>query len=449
MKKILLVFLLAFSLSLLSFKTVYAMEEGVYNTFKKTNGEYCIYETKNGDSIKLEKREGKTEYRVVLNNTKKLYIEIGGKAFAFVDFFESSSYYFFYGACYREIDTYSRDALKPYIIRMNKDLNDPKLHLDERENIGNTPYYTTMMEFGADNLIVSELYNGVLNGITYNGLYVIHRMDKDLNVIKSIETANSEITLSVAYDLIDIKDARNNHEYLDNEFNIVDSYKREETKNGYFELLTDTIVNGTYYDIGSIISTPGVYVLEDGYHERKTITLNPTIKLTGEMEGDYYKESVTYQVSGGTVDINSENANLNGTIYKPGSYTLRVRGIDGYVTQKNFVILPEFLTPIENNTLNVGDTIRFTGSGILNGTMIDSGYTIKEPGKYTFYLLAGDKVIDEIKFNVPQVIVTKEAKNNIYIVYVVIGLIILGAIIAVLVIGKKKNNHEENNQLLP
>ena len=120
-----------------------------------------------------------------MNNTKKLYIEIGGKALAFVSFFESSSYYFFYGACYREIDTYSRDALKPYIIRMNKDLNDPKLHLDERENIGNTPYYTTMMVFihGQEDTFVPK-YMGLEN-------YEACGSEKELKLFDGAEHARS------------------------------------------------------------------------------------------------------------------------------------------------------------------------------------------------------------------------------------------------------------------
>ena len=442
MKKIII-----FTLLLLSFFTLSpiskAEDVGNWTVFKKSSGESFVYETKNGDTVKLEKKVDETKYRFVLNNNKKLYIDIENKAFAFVNFFESSTYFFLYGACYREIDQYSKDAYKPYIIRMNKDLSNSLLHMDLREDIGNSPYYTSMMEFGADNLIVSEIYNGTFNGITYNGLYVIHSFDKDLNIKSSIDVANSEVTLSVAYDCIDIKDARNNHIYFDENFNRLDSYKREETIEGYFELLTDTIVNDEYFPVGSIFSNPGVYVLEDGYHERKVISLNPKITLSGNMEGEFYKESVSYLVSGGMVEINGEAVNLNGTIYKPGSYTMKVKGIDGYLTQKTFIILPEFLTPIENNTLNVGDTLKFTGNGILNGTIIDSGYTITEPGSYTFYLLAGDRVIDEIKFSVPKVTVTNETKNYIYIIYISVGIVVLIIISVVLLVGKKKHKKEE------
>ncbi|MBR4237690.1 hypothetical protein IKQ02_04595 [bacterium] len=445
MKKIIIFTLLILSF-LISAPISKAEDVGTWNVFKKTNGESFIYETKNGDTVKLEKKINETKYRFVLNNNKKLYIDIENKAFSFVNFFESSSYFFLYGACYREIDQFSKDAYKPYIIRMNKDLSNSLLHMDLREDIGNSPYYTSMMEFGADNLIVSEIYNGTFNGITYNGLYVIHSFDEDLNITSSIDVGDSEVTLSVAYDCIDIKDARNNHMYFDGSFNRLDSYKREETIEGYFELLTDTIVNDEYYPIGSIFSNPGVYVLEDGYHERKVISLNPKITLTGEMQDEYYKESVSYQVSGGIVEINGETCNLNGTIYKPGSYTMKVKGIDGYLTQKTFIILPEFLTTIENNTLNVGDTLKFTGSGILNGTIIESGYTITEPGNYTFYLLAGDKVIEEIKFSVPKVTVTTETKNNVYIIYICVGIAVLIAIAVILLTSKKKPKPTENEQ---
>ncbi len=445
MKKIIIFTLLILSF-LISSPISKAEDVGTWNVFKKSNGESFVYETKNGDTVKLEKKVDETKYRFVLNNNKKLYIDIENKAFSFVNFFESSSYFFLYGACYREIDQFSKDAYKPYIIRMNKDLSNSLLHMDLREDIGNSPYYTSMMEFGADNLIVSEIYNGTFNGITYNGLYVIHSFDEDLNITSSIDVGDSEVTLSVAYDCIDIKDARNNHMYFDGSFNRLDSYKREETIEGYFELLTDTIVNDEYYPVGSIFSNPGVYVLEDGYHERKVISLNPKITLTGEMQDEYYKESVSYQVSGGIVEINGETCNLNGTIYKPGSYTMKVKGIDGYLTQKSFIILPEFLTTIENNTLNVGDTLKFTGSGILNGTIIESGYTITEPGNYTFYLLAGDRVIDEIKFSVPKVTVTTETKNNVYIIYICVGIAVLIAIAVILLTSKKKPKPTENEQ---
>ena len=445
MKKIIIFTLLILSF-LISSPISKAEDVGTWNVFKKSNGESFVYETKNGDTVKLEKKVGETKYRFVLNNNKKLYIDIENKAFSFVNFFESSSYFFLYGACYREIDQFSKDAYKPYIIRMNKDLSNSLLHMDLREDIGNSPYYTSMMEFGADNLIVSEIYNGTFNGITYNGLYVIHSFDEDLNITSSIDVGDSEVTLSVAYDCIDIKDARNNHMYFDGSFNRLDSYKREETIEGYFELLTDTIVNDEYYPVGSIFSNPGVYVLEDGYHERKVISLNPKITLTGEMQDEYYKESVSYQVSGGIVEINGETCNLNGTIYKPGSYTMKVKGIDGYLTQKSFIILPEFLTTIENNTLNVGDTLKFTGSGILNGTIIESGYTITEPGNYTFYLLAGDRVIEEIKFSVPKVTVTTETKNNVYIIYICVGIAVLIAIAVILLTSKKKPKPTDNEQ---
>ena len=445
MKKI-IIFTLLILAFLISSPISKAEDVGTWNVFKKSNGESFVYETKNGDTVKLEKKVNETKYRFVLNNNKKLYIDIENKAFSFVNFFESSSYFFLYGACYREIDQFSKDAYKPYIIRMNKDLSNSLLHMDLREDIGNSPYYTSMMEFGADNLIVSEIYNGTFNGITYNGLYVIHSFDEDLNITSSIDVGDSEVTLSVAYDCIDIKDARNNHMYFDGSFNRLDSYKREETIEGYFELLTDTIVNDEYYPVGSIFSNPGVYVLEDGYHERKVISLNPKITLTGEMQDEYYKESVSYQVSGGIVEINGETCNLNGTIYKPGSYTMKVKGMDGYLTQKSFIILPEFLTTIENNTLNVGDTLKFTGSGILNGTIIESGYTITEPGNYTFYLLAGDRVIEEIKFSVPKVTVTTETKNNVYIIYICVGIAVLIAIVVILLTSKKKPKPTENEQ---
>ncbi|MBP5342959.1 hypothetical protein J6Y73_03445 [bacterium] len=443
MKKYILILflLLIFTFSVPNAK---AIDNTGWILFKKTTGEYINVDTRNGDNIKLQKKTTETLYRVVLNDGKALYLNIDGKAFAYVNFFESTSYYFLYGAAYREIDTYSKDAYKPYIIRMNKDLSESIIRFDLREDIGNTPYYTSMMEFGADNLIVTELYNGTFNGITYNGLYVVHSMDKDLNIISSVETANSEITLSVAYDVIDLRDARNNHTYFDINFNRIDSYKRSEDIEGYFELYTDTIVNDVFYPIGTIFSNPGIYVLEDGYHEKKTITLSPSVKLLGDMEGEYYKESVSYQVSGGLVEINGESANLNGTIYKPGSYILKIKGIDSYTTQKSFVILPEFLTHIENNSLNVGDTLKFTGTGILNGNTIDSGYKIENPGNYTFYLLAGDKVVDEIKFNVPDEVVTEESRTYIYIIYAGIVVAIISAILIAVFANKKKNIQKES-----
>lgn len=396
-----------------------------------------VFETNNGDNVQFQKKRGQYEYRAVLNEKRALAIDLKNERLSFVRFLETTSYYFLYGSYYVDYENDGKTTI-PYIVRIEKNFSNVLYYFDKSDDIYGMAHMSNLFEFGADNLVALEFVSGTYTFPEYYGLYRLVQYDQDFNILSYIDCGEHEAYPTIAYDRIDYMNGDGTHIYFDKEFNRVSKYSSISVV-GYFELMEECLVNGERYSIGSVFSEPGNYELDDEEHEPITVTVLAEISLTGELNGKAYKNYVEYKVSGGDVMINDEPVYLNGTVSRPGKYLIKVSGLNGYTLEKEFLITPELYTSIsDGGSLSIGDTIQFAGKASLNGTTISSGYVLREPGSYILELKADDEVIEEIRFTVPDVLVTNDSKIKIYIGMGSL-IIILSAILAVLIIvGNKK-----------
>ena len=433
---LLFIFILIFSIS---FRKVNAENEE-WKTFQNSSGEKMIFTTMNGDTVDFQKRVGRYEYRVVLSEKKSIDISFNGRRMSFVRFLESTSYYFFYGSIYTDYDNNPKETI-PYILRLRKNFSTINYYYDRSDEVSGMAHIQNLFEFGADNIVSLELVNGTYVFPSYSGVYRLIQYDDDLNIVSSLDVGDKETYPTVAYDRIDYTNPDGTHLYFDKDFNVVGKYESISVS-GYYELLTSCMVNGEYYTIGSVFSEPGLYELDDGIHDKITVTITASISLNGQSNGNTYKDYVEYKVTGGCVMINDEPAYLNGTVSRPGRYTIRVTGLNGYVNEMNFIVSPELYTEIDDGgVLSIGDTINFSGIVKLNGTQISNGYVLKEAGSYVLDLCADDIVIEEIRFTVPEVLTTKESQNKIYYIMGAIAVILATVTLVIIIKSNKKKKH--------
>ncbi len=440
MKKIIILLLIYFMFSI-ELKVVFGDD---YQVFKNASGELYSFETTNGDIVSFLKKVGEYKYRVELNSKKAIDIDFNDSKISFLYFFESTSYYYFYGSVYDKNDT-SFSTTIPYIVRFEKNLDGLIYYFSDNENSG-MAHYLSMMEYKTDNIILTEFYSGIYGRLgIYEGYYRLSYFNELLEYKTSIPCGTHECSLSGCYNYIDLKDSYNNHTYFDDELNIVEDYKASETKYGCFELYTRCMVDGEYYDIGEVFSTPGEYILSDGIHEEKRIIIQPVITIIGEKSGNFYKDYVEFRVSGGIVKINSEIKYLSGIISKPGKYIIEVDGVDGYILTETILISPYLLSQIENGgVVEAGSIISFCGEAKLNNTIISNGYVVRDPGNYTLDLMIDGEVYERIVFTVPNIEVTNNEKLGFNIALSIITIIIGGLIIYLLFMDNKKKKKQEH-----
>ncbi len=427
MKKqlLLILFLFIFLIPIYSIRA----EEAEYQVMKLADGTIMSYKTSTDDTLNFEKKIGEYAYRVTLNDHIGLNLDFSSKRVAFVKFFEGDSSYFFYGATYNDYDSGNTDCT-PYILKLKKNLTYYDSYFDNREEIGGSAHFTRMVEFGATTLCLTEFVSGEYRAGTYTGLFQLRTFDEDHNELKSIDCGSEYATVTIAYDCFDVS-SYGNHYYFHTDFNMLETYSKEEDVKSHFIINETCLVNGVEYKSGSVISEPGIYVLDDGIHEKKTITLNPEIELVGDKKGDYYKDYVEYKVSGGQIFINDELSYLNGTVSRPGYYKLKIKGVNGYTKEYDFIITPELYTNLEDGgTMSIGETLSFNGRAKLNGVDVKNGFKLSESGTYILELYAGEQLIKEIRFTVPQ---TAVQQNNSYIVYIVFIVILSITAISLLI----------------
>jgi len=440
MKKIILAFLLIFALFTLNFTKVSASEVE-YATLKETT-------TKSGDSLKVNKVVGEYKFVLVLNDSIAVDLKTEGKNFGFCSIYESTNYYCIYGSL-KEGSNYKE--VKPFFYVIGKGLDTTsEIYYydginDKNSEFGDLAFVCDLIEYEVDCFALTMLVDGEFNtkiAFTYSGRYKLYSVTKDKIVSVDIDPTQDLPSLSIAYNLIDVSDMYDNHYYFDKDLSLKKTYDKEETTTGAFVILTDTTVNGTLYSKGTGFSTPGIYELDDGVHEKKTITLDAIV--SGVDDGKVYTSYVDFKVSGGDVYLNDEPSYLNGTVSKTGVYSIKVVGVNGYLKVVSFSIAPTLITTVsDGGTLNIGDTIEFTGEAKLNNTVISSGYRLDEAGVYSLSLILGDKTYETITFTVPEVEVTVRAKTGLYITLSIIGVLLIATCVFVTVksLNSKKRRH--------
>lgn len=438
MRKLLSIITLLCSFVLLS--SMYAKAEDSEISYVRLK----TFVVENGDEISLDRSKGSAPflYRVSLNDTRYLDVDMRGYNWGNLKFFESSSYYIFYGSM--QTDEANFRSQLPFILRLPKNISSYKLHYNE--DVTEFGYMTSLVEYPINSLVAIENVSGSYYFGTYSGRYSLFSFDEDLNVVKSISVASEECTVSVAYSVIEVKLDGGECFYFDQEFNRLDEYPTEMNLTGSFDITTDTYVNGKLYKLGTTFNTPGSYTLDDGVHSSLTINLEPII--TGISNDESYDNYVEYKVSGGSVYLDNKLVYLNGIVSDVGNHTLVVRGLDDYEREYNFTIKPELITDLsDGGTMYIGDKLTFTGYARVNdGEFITESYEIKESGTYklSLYASTNNDAVKTLYFNVPEVKVTKTDKTWAYFV---LGISILGISGATLLLifgdKKKKRNKKE------
>lgn len=429
MKKLSFLFLLIITLAFIPGVMVKA-EDVIYDHLK-------TFTTLDGDSLSLDRSRGNMPYSYRANLNDKTYIDIDLRGYNWgnLNFFESSKYYIFYGSMMKE--QYNFRTQIPFIIRLEKNLSSYKVHFND--SITGFGYVNSMIEFPAGSFVSVENIEGEYYFGEYTGRYSLFSYDEDFNIIRSLDVASSDCTISVFYNLIELKTDDEKTYYFDREFNRYDTYPTELDVEGNFELTTDSVVNDIKYEIGTSFNVPGTYKISDGVHPTLTVNLSPIVE--GVKDGMSYESYVEYKVSGGSVSLNDKPVYLNGLVSEVGDYVLKVSGLNGYIKTYSFTIEPRLITDIEDGgTLYIGDELSFTGYATINdGEFITNNYEITTPGTYKISLYASKEsgVYKVLYINVPEVRVTKTDKAW---AYTVLGLSIagVGLAIAYLIVADKK-----------
>lgn len=437
MKKLFFIFTIIIYLLFINNNKVFADS---YHTYTKFNNEEIMITSEEGNTYRFE-TDGNRNYRISLNSSLYLDLDILlNKEIFLVNTFESSSYIYLYGSIFKS--DYNLNETIPYIIRVDKELDYYNYYLNS-ESYSNLNHFNSLIEFSEDMIVATLFYNGTFN-FYYIGNYKLISFDRAFKEISSINLGVNEVSVSIYYDRLEVKDSYNNKTYFDREFNIEESPNDNEIINGYLELDTDCIVNNKEYEIGTIFTEPGYYILNDGVHPKKKILLKPVIEINGDKnDSGEYTDYINYKVSGGKLYINSNESYLNGVIKEPNNYSLLIVGVDNYKITYNFTIIPKLLTEI-NGEKEVGDSINFTGVGYLNGELIESGYTINKSGSYEFKLILDNKEISKYSFivkdNLSEQQIDDSDNNNIiiYVLYSTLGVLSISLIYSVVKIIKNK-----------
>lgn len=425
MKKVLMIMFMLLFVSLFNLNRVSADDLVYYSLIKN--------ETKSGEEINFERNNENLLFRVTVDNNVAIDIDLEGKNIQWIFFLESTSYYLYYGSLMTGYDIMNT---VPFIVRIEKDLSDYKIITDL--NTTGSAYYMTILEFNMDEFIVTELYDGVFNYGVYDGYCRLISMDKDLSMTTSIECGKVVAKTSIVYDTIEVVRQDTSISYFDKEFNLLDTYLKEITYYGNFTLSTETIVDGVKYPLGTSFNIPGTYVLSDGVHDNRIVTLKPIV--TGVKNEGEYRSVVRFKVSGGDVYLNDEPIYLNGVVSEIGEYTIKIKGNNDYVENISFRILPTLISDIETgDILAIGDEIKFKGSALLNGEEITSGYIIETGGSYELNLVLNGKVEETIYFTVNEAVISE---NNKIWIYIVAGSAAILLSVGIFFIVKNRRKHQ-------
>ena len=145
------------------------------------------------------------------------------------------------------------------------------------------------------------------------------------------------------------------------------------------EFINGATLNNDYIENGVTLSYPGNYTLN--YNNKVyNFTIEPVI--TGVIQDEIYKDSVTPEISGGNVMLNNDIFVSNTEINKPGNYELIINGANDYHDMIDFTITSNLEGIINNNTYLDPVNISFKGDGYLNNNFIQSPYEVTESGEY-------------------------------------------------------------------
>ena len=375
-----------------------------------------------GNNIKLLEDENK-EYKILLNDTKALSLDVSKKEFYTISFSETTSYYFLYGSLKEDI-TKKNDKEYAILIRIPKTFDNFDLLIKEGRGYGSR--FKDLYEFyNRDNFVVLYIDDALSISQSESNIYL---MNDKLEIIDEARLELHEVTIKPYYNLIEVKclDQDQSIRYINASFMTEDKeYDKYKEYIGMFRVCSNMLVNGQKTNIGDTFTMPGKYTFTLDGLNKKEILLIP--RITGIENDKYYDDSIEYSISGGNIYLNDELSFNSGSLSNPGKYELKICGINGYIQVYNFVIKPKLFTNIsDGGTLNIGDTLVFSGSAKLNNEVITSGKKIEKAGTYRFILFVDDLVFETIEFTVNEEVIPKKTRNVSLFIFLSLLIVTIG-----------------------
>jgi hypothetical protein len=163
-------------------------------------------------------------------------------------------------------------------------------------------------------------------------------------------------------------------------------------------------LNGNAFSSGTTIYQVGNHTMKivgvNGYENEITFTI--TERISGLENGKEYTGSVYPSVSNATLNLNGNSYSSGSNIYNVGFHTLTVMGVNGYISEYRFTILPT-ITGVEEGKEYLSGSVHASCSYAtlkLNGEAYSSGTYIYDVGNHEIEIIGVNGYSQTISFTV-------------------------------------------------
>ena len=204
-------------------------------------------------------------------------------------------------------------------------------------------------------------------------------------------------------------------------------------------------LNNEEYIIGSEIKRVGNYNVmilgENNYRKDIHFAILPDIVFN---DGIYQQQLVENSKFTAPIRIysNAQTMFLNNQIYSsawinnPGTYVISFYGVNNYIVDIEFSILPSVDGVLNSETYEQVNISVF-GKALLNGKEIVGEQTIREVGEYKIELFLNNEIYQTINFSIVNDNLVQESESANYIPYLKYLFLLLSIIGGVLILRKK------------
>ncbi|MBO5906621.1 MAG: DUF5011 domain-containing protein [Clostridia bacterium] len=193
-------------------------------------------------------------------------------------------------------------------------------------------------------------------------------------------------------------------------FTVKEVWESIEADGSYEYSVAPKTDNGTLYLDGNAF-TSGTTIYAVGHHTIKIIGVNGyeneitftvTERISNLEDGKEYTGTIYPSVSNATLYLDGASYSSGSSINKVGYRTLRVEGVNGYVSEYHFTILPSISGAQANEEYSPGNTyVSCSNATIkLNGQAYTSGTAIYNAGYYTVEIFGANGYVYTYKFTV-------------------------------------------------
>ena len=195
-------------------------------------------------------------------------------------------------------------------------------------------------------------------------------------------------------------------------FTVTEIWENIEEDGRYEYSVTPETNNGTLYLNGNAFSS-GTTIYQVGNHTMKIVGVNGyeneitftiTERISGLENGKEYTGSVYPSVSNATLNLNGNSYSSGSNIYNVGFHTLTVMGVNGYISEYRFTILPT-ITGVEEGKEYLSGSVHASCSYAtlkLNGEAYSSGTYIYDVGNHEIEIIGVNGYSQTISFTVKE-----------------------------------------------